>query len=80
MVIWRAVLVVAELMTHDLKRTVSDNLIRIHVCSGTCTTLDHVHRELCMVLACENLLACLSNRLVLSVCKEAELVVCHSCA
>ena len=78
MVIWRAVLVVAELMTHDLKRAVCDHLICVHVGCGTCTTLDHVNREFSMVLAGENLLACLRNSLILLVCKKSELVVCHS--
>ena len=71
-------LVITELMTHDLKRAVCDHLICVHISCGTCTTLDHVNREFVMVLACENLLACLRDCLILLVCKKSELVVCHS--
>ena len=67
MVVRRAVLVVSEFMSHDLKRTVCDNLIRVHVGCRTCSTLDHVHRELIMMLPCENLSASLCNGLILLV-------------
>ena len=53
------VLVLAFLVSHDLKGTVGDDLIGVHVhrCAGT--ALHHVHGELIVQLAVDDLLASL---------------------
>ena len=64
-------------MSHDLKRAVCDNLVCIHVSCRTSSSLNHVHRELVVMLSCEDLPAGLCNSLILLVSKKTELMVCH---
>ena len=66
-------------MAHDLKSSVCDHLICIHICSCTSTSLDHVHRKLVMVLTLKDLITRLHNGSILLICEKSKLVVGNSC-
>ena len=59
------------LVAHKIERTVSDYFVCIHVSSRTCTTLNHVDRELVVVLTVKDFLA--SCEFV----KKAEFLTVH---
>ena len=71
MVVRRAVLVFTPLMPHQLQGTVGDYLIRIHIRSGTRSTLDHIHRELVMMFTFDDLTASGDDRILLLYGKQA---------
>ena len=77
MVVGREILIFTSLMTHDLKGTVGDHFIGVHVggCAGT--TLDHIDGELVEILSIHYLAACLRYGVVLLVGQKAELMVGH---
>jgi hypothetical protein len=77
MVVRRTILILSRLVAHDLKRTIGNNLVCIHIGCGTGTSLNHVYRKLLMMLAGEDLLTCLRYSSKLIVCQKTELVVCH---
>ena len=80
MIIWRAMLIFSKRQSHDLKSTICNYLIGIHVCCGTCSSLDHIYRKELMMLALKNLTACLGDGFVLCIRKKTKLVVSLSCS
>ena len=68
-------------MTHNFEGTVGNHFVGIHVGSCTGTSLNHIHREVFVMLAVHNFTASLFDGLSLSVGQEAECVIgagsCH---
>ena len=58
-------------MPHQLQGTVGDHLIRVHIRSGTRSALDHIHRELVVMLAIDNLPASGDDSVLLLYGKQA---------
>jgi len=58
-----------------LKRAVSDNLVGVHIGSCTCTTLNHIARELVVVLSIQDFKTSLRDTIELSVSQKTELMV-----
>ena len=74
------VLELALLVTHDLEGTVADDLVGIHVRRRPCAALDHIHGEVLVVLAFEELVAGLDDRVLLLVGEQAKAVVSDGCS
>ena len=55
--------IVAARLTHELERAIRNHLVCIHVGGGARPALDHVHYELLVQFARQDLVACLSNGL-----------------
>ena len=73
------VLELALLVTHDLEGTVADDLVGVHVRRGPCAALDHIHGEVLVVLAIEELVAGLDDRVLLLVGEQSKAVVSDGC-
>ena len=58
MVVRRAELVLTLVVSHYFKGAVRDDLVRIHIHGSSGSSLHHVHRELVMQLAVDDLTAC----------------------
>lgn len=78
MVVRRAVLIVARLEAHVLQGNVGYNLVGVHVGAGACTSLNHVHGELVVILAGQYVLTSSLDTLILGIGKQPELMVCLS--
>ena len=79
-VVGREVLELALLVTHDLEGTVADDLVGVHVRRRPCAALDHIHGEVLVVLAIEELVAGLDDRILLLVGEQAKAVVSDGCS
>jgi len=62
-------------MTHGFERQVGDHLVGVHVGRGAGAALDHVHHELVVVIAADQLRAGLADRQVLGVAQVPQLAV-----
>ena len=80
MVVWRAILVFAALVTHDFESAIGNYLIGIHVGGGAGAALNHVYREVIVMFAIENLAACLHYGLSLAFGKKSEFGISDSSA
>ena len=69
MVVRGTVFIFAGLMPHMHQGNVGNHLICIHVRTSTCATLNHIYRELFVVFAVKDILACCGYGLVLFICK-----------
>ena len=78
-VVRRAELIFSSLMTHQLKSTVGNNFVGVHVGSSTCTALNHVYRELVVVFPVKNFLTCFYDSVSLFFSQQVEFTVSHSC-
>ena len=74
-VVRRAILIFALFVAHDFERTVSDNLIDIHVNRSSGTTLNHVDREVLVPFSVNNFLASLNHSTCYFVADHAQRVV-----
>ena len=77
MVIRRAKLIFAVLVTHYFECTVCYYLVSIHVHSSTCTSLYHVTQYILVLFSGYELFARLAVSLILFVREFALLVVCY---
>jgi hypothetical protein len=68
-------LVVTTLVSHDLKSTVGNDFVGVHVGRSTSTTLNHINDELRVPLARNDFIASLHNSLSLILRDETETVV-----
>ena len=75
-VVRRAILVFALVVSEDFERAVSDHLVGVHVYRCSCTTLYHVDREVFMPLSVDNLAASLCHSSGNLVVDNSERVVC----
>ena len=78
-VVGREVLELTLLVTHDLEGTVADDLVGVHIGRRPCATLDHIYGEVLVVLAIEELVAGLDDRVLLLVGEQAKAVVSDGC-
>ena len=70
-VVGREVLELPRLVSHDLQGTIADHLVSVHVGRRTCTSLDHIHGELLMMLPLEELVAGLEDSVLLGIREES---------
>ena len=75
-----AVLIFAAFMSHDFKRAISYYLIGIHIGSGACSPLNHVYRELLVVLAFEYLLTGFKDSIRLLPGKQTKFGIGNGCS
>lgn len=66
-VVRREVLELTLLVTHDLEGTVADDLVGVHIGRRPCAPLDHIYGEVLVMLAFEELVAGLYDRVLLLV-------------
>ena len=71
-IVGRDELVVTALVSHDLQGTVGDDLVGVHVGGSTSTSLDHIHDELRVPLARDDLIASLHHSLSLILGHETK--------
>ena len=69
-------MIFALFVAHDFERTVSDNLIDIHVNRSSGTTLNHVYREILMPLTLNDFAASLRHSSCNLVIDYTEGMVC----
>ena len=67
-------------MSHDFKRAISYYLIGIHIGSGACSPLNHVYRELLVVLAFEYLLTGFKDSIRLLPGKQTKFGIGNGCS
>ena len=68
-------LVVTSLVSHNLQSTVGDDLVRVHVGGSSSSSLDHIHNELAVPLARDDLIASLLDGVGLVIRNQTKLVV-----
>ena len=62
-------------MSHDLKSTVGDNLVRVHVGRSTSSSLNHINDELAVPLSRNDFIASLLHSVSLVIGDQTQLVV-----
>ena len=79
-VVRREVLELTLLVTHELEGTVADDLVGVHIGRRPCATLDHIYGEVLVMLAFEELVAGLYDRVLLLVGEQTKAVVSDGCS
>ena len=67
-------------IAHQLQCAVGNHLVGVHVRGRTGSTLDHIDREVLVVLPRHDLATSLCDGLINLIAQQAQLVVGHSCA
>ena len=78
MIIGRTILIFPTFMSHQLECAVGYNLVGIHVGGSSGSTLDHVYRELVMMLPFQNFFTCTKNGICLLFGQQSKFKVSHS--